>query len=106
MIVSVLRQHARPRAPADGRGPAGAEPFEERGHFSTVVRHQYFSSGLEKLLDACPAIADEAGAVACRLVLARRSRIAVNHQADTAEKQHRARRAVEGVVIARIKVSQ
>ena len=105
--VCVLRQHApagrladlRARAPASSRSRCAAtsSPF---GATSTS------RAGLEEQLDALPRVGDEAGARAGGLEHARRRREAVAGHALAVDVQHGARRAVEGVVVAREHVAR
>ena len=62
--------------------------------------------GFEECFDALECVGDDAGARAGRLENARCGRKAVSGHALTVDVEHRQRRAIEGVVIARVDVTE
>src|SRR3954451_18445792 len=100
MRVRVLREDAFQRGAADAARAIGVERAHELRDFGAIARYEHFFVRLEKEIDAFPRIGDEARAGAGRFENARGGRPAVRGHALAADVQHRARRAVERVVIA------
>src|SRR5947209_531505 len=100
MRVRVLREDALQRGGADAARAIGGERSHELRHFGAAARDQHFSVGFEKEIDPFPRVGAEARARAGGFENAGGGRPAVRRHAIAADVEHRARRAVERVVIA------
>src|SRR5947209_15215312 len=100
MRVRVLRENALQRGVADAARAIGVERTHELRDFGAVARDEHFFVRFEKKIDAFPGVGDQARAGAGGFENARGWRPAVRRHAFAADVEHRARRAVERVVIA------
>src|SRR5690349_17283678 len=83
---------------ADPAGRLDVETAQDIRDVTAIAGDENFLAGREKLLDAGPGIADDAGAGASRLEDARRRGVARPRHALTVDVQNRKRRRVEGIV--------
>src|SRR4051794_5467038 len=100
MRIRVLREDALQRGGSDASRAIRVQRADELRDFRAVARDEHFFVRFEKELDPFPRIGDQARAGAGGFEDARGGRPAVRGHALAADVEHRARRAVERVVIA------
>ena len=106
VVVGVLGEDPRRRRLRRWRrARSGVSAARCAGDLVAVAGDEDLAAGLEEQLDALPGVGDQAGAGAGGLEDAGGRREAVAGHALAADVQHGPRRAVEGVVVARVDVA-